>query len=105
MLALDLRLAMDHPLFSLGEFGRCLALLGEAEALARGLDDRAWLGRVLAQMAQVLRTTGDTDGAMAAGRQSLDVAAALGDSALQMEASKRLGEVCYVIGDFGRGQP
>ena len=48
-LAIELRLAVDRPLFALGEYGRSLALLGEAEALARALDDRARLGRVLAQ--------------------------------------------------------
>ena len=75
------------PLPALGEYGRRLALLGEAEALARALDDRARLGQVLAQMAHVLRMTGDLDGAMAAGQQALDLAAALGDSALQVQAS------------------
>ena len=42
----------DRPLNALGEYERRLALLGEAEALARALDDRARLGRVLARMAQ-----------------------------------------------------
>ena len=101
-LAIDLRLALATPLRALGEYGRCLALLGEAEALARALDDRARLGRVLAEMAQVLRITGDLDGAMAAGQQALELAAALGDSALQVQASYRLGQAYFAIGDFGR---
>jgi hypothetical protein len=42
-------------------------------------------------MTRVLRTTGDYDGAMAAGQQALALAAALGDSALQVEASLYLG--------------
>src|SRR5262249_15417294 len=50
-LAIDLRFAMGTPLFQLGEQERSLALLGEAEALARALDDRARLGQVLALMA------------------------------------------------------
>jgi hypothetical protein len=49
--------------------------LGEVEALARALDDRARLGQVLAQMAIVLRQTGDHDGAMVAGQQALALAA------------------------------
>ena len=102
VLALDLRLALGRPLNSLGETGRRLALLGEAEALARALDDRARLGRVLASMAVVLRQTGDPDGAIAAGQQALALAAALGDSALQVEASLTLGQAYYAIGDFGR---
>ena len=84
MLALELRLAVARPLRALGEYGRQLTLLGEAEALARALDDRARLGRVLAMMATTLRLTGDPDGAIATGRQALELAAALGDSALQV---------------------
>ena len=102
VLAIELRLALGGPLSALGEHGRRLALLGEAEALARALDDRARLGRVLARMAHVLRITGDHDGAMAAGQQALELAAALGDSALQVQASHNLGQVYYAIGDFGR---
>jgi class 3 adenylate cyclase/tetratricopeptide (TPR) repeat protein len=102
VLALDLRLALGRPLTSLGETGRRLALLGEAEALARALGDRARLGRVLGSMAVVLRQTGDSDGAIAAGQQALALAAALGDSALQVAASLPLGMAYYAIGDFGR---
>src|SRR4029434_9337796 len=91
-----------RPLNSLGEYGQCHALLGEAEALARALDDRARLGRVLARMAFVLRLMGDPSGAMAPGQQALELAVALGDSALQVEASLRLGVAYSTIGDFGR---
>jgi tetratricopeptide (TPR) repeat protein len=76
--------------------------LGEAEALARALDDRARLGRVLAGMAAVLRQTGDPDGAMAAGRQALALAVDLGDSTVQVQASYTLGQAYYASGDFGR---
>src|SRR5262245_38439059 len=102
VLAIDLRLAVDRPLTALGEHRRHLALLSEAEALARALDDRTRLGRVLARMALVLRTTGDPDGAIAAGRQALELAAELGESALQVEASHFLGGAYYASGDFGR---
>jgi tetratricopeptide (TPR) repeat protein len=77
-------------------------MLGEAEALARVLADRPRLGRVLAQMARVLRETGDLDGAMAAGQQTLELGAALGDRTLQVEAAFYLGQAYYRIGDFGR---
>ena len=100
--AIDLRLDLDLPLNQLGEYGRRLALLGETEALARALDDRARLGQVLARMTQVRWITGDHDGAMAAGRQALDLGAALGDSALQVEASLFLGQAYYAVGDCGR---
>ena len=102
LLAIELRLAVDLPLTTLGESGRSLTLLREAEALARALDDRARLGRVLAGMAEGRRLTGDNDGAMAAARQALELAAALGESALQVLASQRLGVAYYASGDFGR---
>jgi tetratricopeptide (TPR) repeat protein len=100
--AIELRLALGIPLIQLGEIRRHLALLGEAEALARALDDGARLGRVLAVMTFVLWLTGDPNGAMAAGRQALALAAALGDSALQTAASLRLGQVYWSLGDLGR---
>jgi class 3 adenylate cyclase/tetratricopeptide (TPR) repeat protein len=102
VLALELRLALGGALHVLGEYARQLALLGEAEALARALDDPAQLARVLAGMTGVLRVTGDHDGAMAAGRQALELAAALGDSALRGQASYNLGLAYYALGDFGR---
>jgi len=53
-------------------------------------------------MAYGLRMIGDPDDAMAAGRRALALAAELDDSALQAQASYRLGQVYYTIGDFGR---
>jgi class 3 adenylate cyclase/tetratricopeptide (TPR) repeat protein len=102
VLAIDLCLAVDHPLRALGEYERRLALLSEARALARALDDRARLGRVLAEMARMLRMTGDNDGAIAAGQQALELATEIGESALQEQASHTLGQAYWAIGDFGR---
>src|SRR5262249_57005056 len=70
--------------------------------LAGALDDGAWLGGVLAGMAHVRRGTGDPAGAIAVGRQAFALATALGDSALQGEASFYLGQVYAAVGDFGR---
>src|SRR6516162_5729542 len=75
-LAIDLRLALDGPLTPLGENRRRLVLLGEAEALARALNDQARLGQVLARMGHVLRLTGDLEGAIVAGRQACELTAA-----------------------------
>jgi class 3 adenylate cyclase/tetratricopeptide (TPR) repeat protein len=101
-LALELRLALARSLIILGEHRRCRALLGEAETLARALDDRARLGQALASMVHVLTVTGDPDGAIVAGQQALDLAAMLGDSALQGRVSYYLGQAYFFIGDFGR---
>ena len=104
VLAIEIRLALDRPLRALGEYRRRLALLGEAEALARALDDRARLVQVLASMAHALRMTGDSDGAMAAGQQALDLAIALGNSVLQGQASYFLGQI-YVPSATSAGRP
>jgi tetratricopeptide (TPR) repeat protein len=101
-MAIEVRLAVENSLWQLGEYGRGLALLGEAEALARDLDDRARLGRVLTRIGAVLWMTGDLDGAIGSGQQALELAVALGDSALQMQASYHLGMACFYIGDYGR---
>ena len=102
VLAIESRLALDRPLTVLGEHRRRLALLGEAEVLARALDDRARLGWVLARMAQALRQTGDSDGAIATGQQALELATVLGEGALQVRASYNLGQVYYAVGHLGR---
>jgi class 3 adenylate cyclase/tetratricopeptide (TPR) repeat protein len=102
VLSIELHLALDYPLSQLGEQRQDLAILGEAEALARALDDGARLGRVLAQRAFRCLLMGDLDGALAAGQQALALAAALGNSALQTAASHRLGQVYWAFGDFGR---
>jgi tetratricopeptide (TPR) repeat protein len=46
--------------------------------------------------------TGDPDGAITAGLQALDLAAALGHSALQGQVSYYLGQAYFFIGDLGR---
>jgi tetratricopeptide (TPR) repeat protein len=101
-LAIDLRLALAPRLSDLGEHGQRLQRLGEAEALARRLDDRARLAQVVASMAEGLRITGDHDGALATGQEALALTAALGDRALQADACHRLGQVYAAIGDFSR---
>ena len=102
VLAIDLRLALGCALGALGEYQRWLALVGEAEALAKALDDRARLGWVLVERADVLRITGDHARAVATGQQALALAVELGERALQVEASHCLGRAYLGIGDFGR---
>jgi predicted ATPase/class 3 adenylate cyclase len=102
VLAIDLRLNMGDALIPLGEHERSHALLSEAESLARRLNDRAPLARVLAKMAIVQRMQGNLEDAVAAGRQALELGAELGDRTLQVAAAHRLGQAYYGLGDFGR---
>jgi tetratricopeptide (TPR) repeat protein len=101
-LAIDLRLGLVRPLNAQGEHERALALLREAEARARADDDRARLAQVLAPLTLVLRIRGDFAGALAAGEQALALATALGDLALQADASYALGPAYFNMGDYGR---
>ena len=101
--AIDLRLGLGGSLGSLGEYRGGLVLLGEAEALARSLEDRGRLAHVLARMANIFRIMGDPNGAITAGRQAVELAAALGESALQVEAAFYLSQVYTTISDFGQG--
>jgi class 3 adenylate cyclase/tetratricopeptide (TPR) repeat protein len=102
-LAIDLRLGLaGRALISLGEYERGLALLREAETLARAHDDRARLAWVLSGLAYMLRVRAEFAGAIAAGQQALAFATAHGDLALQAEASYRLGMAYWCIGDYGR---
>ena len=53
-------------------------------------------------MVTVRMIVGDVEGALAAGREALELAATLGDPALQAHASYRLGQVYAGIGDYSR---
>ena len=102
VLAIELRLALGGPLSALGEYGRHLALLGEAEALARALDDRARLGRVLARMA---RYSGSRETTTAPWRRASRPSSSRPRSATAPCRGKHpyiLGQAYYAIGDFGR---
>jgi class 3 adenylate cyclase/tetratricopeptide (TPR) repeat protein len=104
--AVELRCTLGVFLTDHGEYQKSLTLLGEAEALARELDDRAELGRVLSLMSYARRQLGDLDGAIAVGEQALEVTATLDDSYQQTYehayAAYRLGQAALAIGEVGR---
>jgi tetratricopeptide (TPR) repeat protein len=85
-----------------GEPERSLAVLGEAEARARQLGDRARLGNALSRMVTVRIIVGDGEGALAAGQEALELAATLKDPKLNVHASYRLGQAYTSIGDYRR---
>jgi class 3 adenylate cyclase/tetratricopeptide (TPR) repeat protein len=101
-LAIDLRLAMDEALWRLGDWERVPASLREAEALAERLGDQRRLAHVFSEMADGLRILSDYAPALRAGQRALTLAIALGDNALQVEASIQLGLIYYHRGDYGR---
>ena len=100
--AIELCHILGYALSSLGEYSRSLTLLGEAEGRAGQLDDRVRLGQVLSTKTFVRMAQGDLEGAVTAGCQALELATMLEDPALQIEASLRLGQAYFGMGDFGQ---
>ncbi|MBI3329284.1 MAG: tetratricopeptide repeat protein, partial [Nitrospinae bacterium] len=109
--AIDLRLDLRHSLFPLGEFGRMLDHLREAETLAAALEDQRRLRRVTSYMTREFRAwgivslpflMGDHDRAVASGQRALAVATATGDFARQVMANYSLGEAYHALGDYRR---
>jgi tetratricopeptide (TPR) repeat protein len=102
VLAIEVHHRIGDVLSLVGEHARSLALLGEAAARARQLDDRARLGGVLSTMVTVRIIVGDVEGALAAGQEALELAAMLKDPALHVHASYRLGQLYASIGGYRR---
>ena len=100
--AIDLRFDLRTALFPLGDFGRILDLLHEAESLAEALGNQGKLGRVSAFMTVAFHVLGDMDRALASGQRTLRITEALGDSILQVSANFGLGSVHYSLGDYRR---
>ena len=100
--AIDLRLALRSALQPWSNWGRILAYLREAEALAVALDDPRRLGQVAVRLSRHFYFTGAYDQAIAAGQRALALATADGDVVLQALANLRLGLAYRAQGDYRR---
>jgi class 3 adenylate cyclase/tetratricopeptide (TPR) repeat protein len=100
--AIDLRLSLRDALHPLGDFGRVLTLLREAEVLAETLDDTRRLGQVLASLSMHFYTTGMYDQAIAAAQRTHTLATAGENVVLQALANHRLGIAYRARGDYRR---
>jgi class 3 adenylate cyclase/tetratricopeptide (TPR) repeat protein len=101
-LAIDLSLELHTALIPLGDLGRMLETVREAEALAGSLGDQGRLARAAAYMSQCLWWMGHPDEAVDMGERALAMAVALGDRALEAVASLRLAQAHTSLGDFQR---
>ena len=102
--AIDLRFDLRDALHPLGEHGRILDHLRQAEPLAEALGDRRRLGQLAVYMTACLRLLGDPDGSLAAAQRALALAEILGDVGLQAVANACLGELyLYTLNDYRRG--
>jgi class 3 adenylate cyclase/tetratricopeptide (TPR) repeat protein len=100
--SIDLRLESRTVLAPLGRYGQILNYMREAESLAKQIGDKRRLGLVLADLAARLRNVGDHERALEAGRFAADIASDLGDIALRIEATYRLAQVYFALGDLLR---
>jgi tetratricopeptide (TPR) repeat protein len=98
--AIDLRLALRTALRPLGDFGRSLALLREAAALAEALADPRRLGQVLLFLSNHSRFTGAYSQAIAAAQRALALATTSGEVVLRARANYFLGQVYRAQGDY-----
>ena len=100
--AIDLRLALRSALQPLGDFGRILVVLREAETLAEALDDTHRLARVSGFLSIYFRYMGAYDDAISAARRVLGLAAVSGEVGLHAMANHYLGCAYLAQGDYHR---
>ncbi|HUP38456.1 MAG TPA: sigma 54-interacting transcriptional regulator [Candidatus Limnocylindria bacterium] len=98
--AIDLRLELRNSLHPLGDPERILALLREAEGLARTLDDPRRLARVFSFMTQYFRLMGHLDLAVESAERALALADRLRDAPLWIVANTFLGTAYDARGEY-----
>jgi tetratricopeptide (TPR) repeat protein len=100
--AIDLRLALRNALGPLGNMGRVLAYLREAETLAVALDDPRRLGQVSLFLTNYFSIMGAHDQAITAGQRALALATASEEVVLQALANFFLGFAYWLQGNYQR---
>jgi tetratricopeptide (TPR) repeat protein len=98
--AIDVRFACRSSLLPLGEVGRILDHLREAEALAQTLGEQGRLGWVATYMAIHFSMIGQNEQALASGHRAVAIAAATDDVPLQVVASSYLAQAQYRAGEY-----
>ena len=101
--AIDIRFDLRSSLLPLGEFGRILDYLREAQDLAGELADRSRLGRVCAYLTDYFRQVGAHERAIESGQVALSVAKENGDLGLEVATNIYLGHVHFDLGQYRRG--
>jgi tetratricopeptide (TPR) repeat protein len=97
---IDLRFDLRNSLAPLAEFDRILDHLREAETLATALGDPRRLGRLSVYLTSYFWFMGDYDRTIESACRALNLAAEIGDSALQVWPNAFLGSVHHVRGDY-----
>ena len=100
--AIDLRFALYAVLMPLGNSGRILACLREAESLAATLDDPRRLRQVALFLPNHFYRIGAYDQAIAAAQRALALATTSGEVGLRAQANYYLGTASQAQGDYRR---
>ncbi len=100
--AIDIRLDMRPSLYALREPERTIHHLREAETLAETLGDQRRLLRISSEIMVYFNQVGDHIRAVESGERALSTATALGDLALQVVTSTRLGRAYMYMGNYRR---
>jgi tetratricopeptide (TPR) repeat protein len=101
-LAIDLRLSLRDPLWTLGKMDDMRRRLEEARAMAESIGDARRLGWVLCHLARLDWATAEHPGALANGQRALGIAAEIGDGALAIETRFYVAVVVLAMGDARR---
>jgi class 3 adenylate cyclase/tetratricopeptide (TPR) repeat protein len=100
--AIDIRFELRNSLQPLGEVGRYIGYLREAETIAARLPDQHRVAWVAAYTTAALYLIGDSDGALASGERALQLAEPLRDISLHVSTRTWLGQVYYRRADYHR---
>jgi tetratricopeptide (TPR) repeat protein len=100
--AIDARVELELALMGLGEIGRGLERLGEAETLARAAGDRRRLGRVYYRMTYDLASLGDFPGALAKGEAATALATEEQDLRNLLGVNVAVCRALYGVGEYRR---
>jgi class 3 adenylate cyclase/tetratricopeptide (TPR) repeat protein len=100
--AIDLRLALRSALAPLGDFGRAMGYLREAESLAMAFDDPRRLSQVSVYLSIHCHFMGAYDQAITTAQRALALATASGEAVLQALANQSLGFAYHAQGDYRR---
>jgi class 3 adenylate cyclase/tetratricopeptide (TPR) repeat protein len=98
--AIDFRFDIRNALQPLGDVGRILDYLREAEVLAGRLGDERRLGWVASYLTEHFRMLGNADSAAKEGRRALAIGRRLDDLALQVVTNLPLGLLYHAIGEY-----
>lgn len=102
--AIDLRFDLKTSLLPLGQFGRILGYLREAEALAKRLDDPRRHCLASVHLCQTLGLSGNPQDAVKFGRDAHLLAESLGELSLRVGASLFLGIACFSTARSGEAE-